>query len=128
MRYLGNKDSITSTIKEIVSSKVQMNPDTTLFDALCGTGSVANVFKTTCNVIINDSLNCATTYAYGRMVAASCTFNALGFDPFEFFNSNKNVLRGYFYTNYSPGGSDRMYLSEYNAGRVDYFQIGRAHV
>ncbi len=122
MRYLGNKDSITSTIKKIVSSKVQITPNTTLFDALCGTGSVANVFKTDCNVIINDSLNCATTYAYGRMVAASCTFNVLGFDPFEFFNSNENVLQGYFYTNYSPGGSDRMYLSEYNAGRVDYFR------
>lgn len=93
-----------------------------MFDALCGTGSIANAFKTTCNVIINDSLNCATTYAYGRMVAASCTFNALGFNPFEFFNANENIIEGFFYTNYSPGGSDRMYLSTYNAGRVDYFR------
>ena len=122
MRYLGNKDSITDIIKNIISTKVRINPTTILFDALCGTGSIANAFKTTCNVIINDSLNCATTYAYGRMVAASCTFNALGFNPFEFFNANENIIEGFFYTNYSPGGSDRMYLSAYNAGRVDYFR------
>lgn len=122
MRYLGNKDSITDIIKKIISTKVRITPTTILFDALCGTGSIANAFKTTCNVIINDSLNCATTYAYGRMVAASCTFNALGFNPLEFFNANENIIEGYFYTNYSPGGSDRMYLSAYNAGRVDYFR------
>lgn len=122
MRYLGNKDSITDIIKNIISTKVRINPTTILFDALCGTGSIANAFKTTCNVIINDSLNCATTYAYGRMVAASCTFNALGFNPFEFLNANENIIEGFFYTNYSPGGSDRMYLSAYNAGRVDYFR------
>ena len=122
MRYLGNKDSITDIIKNIISTKVRITPTTILFDALCGTGSIANAFKTTCNVIINDSLNCATTYAYGRMVAASCTFNALGFNPFKFFNANENIIEGFFYTNYSPGGSDRMYLSAYNAGRVDYFR------
>lgn len=122
MRYLGNKDSITDIIKNIISTKVRITPTTILFDALCGTGSIANAFKTTCNVIINDSLNCATTYAYGRMVAASCTFNALRLNPFEFFNANENIIEGFFYTNYSPGGSDRMYLSAYNAGRVDYFR------
>ena len=122
MRYLGNKDSITHIIKNIISTKVRITPTTILFDALCGTGSIANAFKTTCNVIINDSLNCATTYAYGRMVAASCTFNSLGFNPFKFFNANENIIEGFFYTNYSPGGSDRMYLSAYNAGRVDYFR------
>ena len=92
MRYLGNKDSITDIIKNIISTKVRITPTTILFDALCGTGSIANAFKTTCNVIINDSLNCATTYAYGRMVAASCTFNALGFNPFKFFNANENII------------------------------------
>lgn len=122
LRYLGNKDSITGIIKDIISTKVKITPTTILFDALCGTGSVANTFKTTCNVIINDSLNCATTYAYGRMVAASCTFHALGFNPFDFFNTSENIIEGFFYTNYSPGGSDRMYLSAYNAGRVDYFR------
>lgn len=122
MRYLGNKDSITGTIKELILSKVNIQPDTIFFDAFCGTGSIANTFKNVCDVIINDNLNCATTYAYGRMVANTCTFELLGFNPFTFFNSNKNTVEGFFHRTYSPGGSSRMYLSEYNAGRVDYFR------
>ncbi len=122
MRYLGNKDSITDKIKQIILSKTAAGPDTVFFDAFCGTGSVANAFKDTCSVVINDNLNCAATYAYGRIVAAACTFEQLGFDPFSFFNSNDEIVEGYFFRTYSPGGSSRMYLSEHNAGRVDYFR------
>ena len=122
LRYLGNKDSIIERITEIISSKVDIQPNTIFFDAFCGTGSVANAFKSKCNIVINDNLNCSATYAYGRIVACQCTFKKLGFDPFEYFNSNDNVYQDYFYTNYSPGGSSRMYLSAHNAGRVDYFR------
>lgn len=122
MRYLGNKDSITEIIKEIIESKVDIHSNTILFDAFCGTGSIANAFKTTCNVIINDNLNCATTYAYGRMIGNTCTFELLGFNPFDFFNSTDDIIEGYFYSTYSPGGSTRMYLSKHNAGRVDFFR------
>lgn len=122
MRYLGNKDSITEIIKKIIKNKVDIHPNTILFDAFCGTGSIANAFKTTCNIIINDNLSCATTYAYGRMIANTCTFELLGFDPFVFFNSSDDTIEGYFYSTYSPGGSTRMYLSEHNAGRVDFFR------
>lgn len=122
MRYLGNKESITSKIKEIILSKVKIQPETIIFDAFCGTGSVSNAFKDTCNIVINDNLNCATTYAYGRMVAANCTFEQLGFDPFVFLNSTDEVIEGFFFKTYSPGGSSRMYLTEKNAGRVDYYR------
>ncbi len=103
-------------------NKVDIQPNTVFFDAFCGTGSVANSFKDVCDIVINDNLNCATTYAYGRMVAASCTFEQLGFNPFDFFNANDDIIKGFFYNTYSPGGSARMYLSEHNAGRVDYFR------
>lgn len=122
MRYLGNKDSITSKIKEIILSKVDVRSETIIFDAFCGTGSVANAFKDTCNIVINDNLNCATTYAYGRMVAANCTFKQLGLDPIVFLNSTDKVIEGYFFRTYSPGGSSRMYLTEKNAGRVDFYR------
>lgn len=122
MRYLGNKDTITDIIKDIIKQKVDITSETVLFDAFCGTGSVANAFKTECNIVINDNLNCATTYAYGRMVAANCTFESLGFNPISFFNSNDNEIKGFFYNTYSPGGSSRMYLSEHNAARIDYFR------
>lgn len=122
MRYLGNKDSIIEKIKEVILSKVDICPNTILFDAFCGTGSVANAFKDVCDIVINDNLNCATTYSYGRMIASSCSFERLGFNPFDFFNSNDNVIEGFFYNTYSPGGSTRMYLTEHNASRVDYFR------
>lgn len=92
------------------------------FDAFCGTGSIANAFKNICNVRINDNLHCATTYSYGRIMSSSCTFSKLGFNPIEYFNKTDETLEGYFYKTYSPGGSQRMYLSKYNAGRVDYFR------
>jgi len=122
LRYLGNKDSLSDRIKDIIIEKVDGKKNLTLFDAFCGTGSVANTFKTMCDIVINDNLNCATTYAYGRMVGAKCTFKKLGFDPIKFFNSNDETVQGYFYKNYSPGGSNRMYFSEHNAARIDYFR------
>lgn len=122
MRYLGNKESIADKIKEVIEKKVDIRHETVIFDAFCGMGSVANVFKTTCNLIINDNLNCATTYAFGRIVGSACTFDLLGFNPFDFFNMSDNTLKGFFYNTYSLGNSTRMYLSEYNAARVDYFR------
>lgn len=122
LRYLGNKDSITGIIKDIITKKVTIQQNTILFDAFCGTGSIANAFKTICNVKINDNLNCAATYSYGRIIGASCTFDTLGFNPIEYFNNNDEIVEGYFYNTYSPGGSARMYFSKHNAGRIDYFR------
>ena len=85
-------------------------------------GAIANSFKDKCNVIINDNLHCATTYTFGRIKAANCRFKKLGFDPFVFFNESTDTLKGYFYRTYSPGGSDRMYLTPENAARIDYFR------
>lgn len=122
LRYLGNKDSLTEIIQEIILQKVNIQPTMIFFDAFCGTGSIANAFKNICNVRINDNLHCATTYSYGRIMGSSCTFSKLGFNPIEYFNKTDETLEGYFYKTYSPGGSQRMYLSKYNAGRVDYFR------
>ena len=47
----------------------------------------------------------------------------LGFDPFSFLNESEGSVHGFIYENYSPGGSARMYFSEENAGRIDYFRM-----
>lgn len=31
-------------------------------------------------------------------------------------------MGGFFYNNYAPAKSGRMYFSDYNAGRIDYFR------
>ena len=97
MRYLGNKDSITDTIKEIILDKVSVQPNTVFFDAFCGTGAVSNAFKDKCKIVISDNLHCATTYALGRMVAETCSFQKLGLNPFEFFHSNNEMIEGFFF-------------------------------
>lgn len=122
MRYLGNKESISSFIKEQMIDIAHIKTNTILFDAFCGTGSIANAFKNECNVIINDNLNCAITYAYGRMIASTCNFNNLGFDPFEYLNTTPSTVQGFFYNTYSPGGSSRMYFTKENAARIDFFR------
>ena len=94
----------------------------TFFDAFCGSGSVADYFKQYYNVIINDNLTWSVIYTKGRIIAKSCSFDNLGFDPFDFFNSNSNSRHGFMYENYSPAISSRMYFTIENAARIDYFR------
>ena len=61
-------------------------------------------------------------YTRGRVCANDCDFKNLGFDPFEYFNSNSKSVKGFFYRTYSPGASKRMYFTPENAARIDYFR------
>jgi len=122
MRFIGNKELITTEIINLLDSQKLLKRELTLFDAFCGTGAVADSLKGKLNVIINDMIKWSVLYTYGRLVSTDCTFDKLGFDPFEFFNSNSETRQNFFYKNYSPGGSKRMYFSPENAGRIDYFR------
>lgn len=124
MRYLGSKESLTDSIKSLLQSHNLLQGNMIFFDAFCGMGSVADYLKSIYNrIIINDSLKCSTVFSKGRLYANICTFEKLGFDPFVFFNENNNTHHGFIYQNYSLGGSERMYFSEENAGRIDYFRM-----
>ena len=122
LRYLGNKTSILSNIEELLENKNLLNKHMTFFDAFCGSGSVADNFKQYYNIIINDNLTWSTVYTKGRIVAKSCSFDNLSFDPFVFLNSNSNSLHGFMYMNYAPAISSRMYFTVENAARIDYFR------
>ena len=122
MRFLGNKTSILSEIETLLDNKKLLHQRLVFFDAFCGSGSVSDYFKKYYDIIINDNLNWAVIYSRGRVVAKSCYFKELGFDPFDFFNNNTEVEHSFFYDNYSPAKSNRMYFSEENAARIDYFR------
>ncbi|MCM1235009.1 MAG: DNA adenine methylase [Ruminococcus flavefaciens] len=122
MRYLGNKESILGCIEELLRDKGLIKSRLTFFDAFCGSGSVADYFKQYYDIIINDNLKWSTVYTRGRICAPICTFEKLGFDPIEFLNSNNESIEGFMFKNYSPGGSERMYFTAENAGRIDYFR------
>lgn len=123
MRFIGNKDLLIPEIHNLLNSKNLLNKNYKFFDAFCGTGSVSDSLKDHFQIISNDLLKWCTLYTKGRLNAQSCNFNKLGYDPFEFLNSNNERIEGFFYQNYSPAASDRMYFTPNNAGRIDYFRI-----
>ncbi len=82
----------------------------TFFDAFCGSGSVSDYFKSYYDIIINDNLTWSVIYTKGRICAPICTFEKLGFDPFEYLNSNETIVQGFMYKNYAPTESARMYF------------------
>jgi len=122
MRFLGNKESITSQISQLLEDVGLLGKDLTLLDAFCGTGAVSDALKGSFDIIANDSLSWCVIYTRGRICARDCTFEKLGFDPFDYLNTHNDIKKRFFYRNYSPGGSDRMYFSSANAGRIDYFR------
>lgn len=122
MRFLGNKDSILDEIENLFMEKNLFQDNYTLFDAFCGTGSVANHFKHRFDIIANDLLYWCTVYTTGRLLAGSTSFEKLAFDPIEYLNNSDSTVEGFFFKNYSPGGSKRMYLTAENAARIDYFR------
>ena len=133
MRFIGNKELIVNEIKELLKSKGLLNTEKELFDdnaksklkffdAFCGTGAVSNSIKDYFDLVVNDLITWSVIYTRGRVTSATCDFEKLGFDPFEYLNGNKKKSKGFFYKNYSPGGSERMYFNPDNAGRIDYFR------
>lgn len=122
MRFIGNKELIISDIKSLFDELELTDSGLTLFDAFCGTGAVSDSLKDSFNIVSNDMLRWCVIYTRGRVHSDDCNFKNLKFDPFEFFNTNYKTSKGFIYKNYSPGGSDRMYFTEENAGRIDYFR------
>ena len=97
---------ITVEIKDLLEKKGLLNNRYSLFDAFCGTGAVADSLKDSINLVINDMIKWSVVYAKGRITSSNCTFRNLGFDPFEYLNSNNIIERRFFYQNYSQGGSE----------------------
>src|SRR3989344_4812246 len=122
MRFIGNKELIVSEIIDLLDKKGLLNKNLTFFDAFCGSGAVSDALKDSFNLIMNDLLRWCVVYTMGRIYVSDCKFKKLGFDPFEFFNTTDNKIEGFFFKNYSPGSSKRMYFSSENAARIDYFR------
>jgi adenine-specific DNA-methyltransferase len=122
MRFIGNKELITEEIEKLLIKKKLLNKKYKFFDAFTGSGAVSDYFKNSLNLIVNDMIEWSVVYTKGRIISSSCKFENLPFNPFEYLNSNNEILKGFFYLNYSKGGSERMYFTEENAGRIDYFR------
>lgn len=123
VRFIGNKNALKNDIHKFLKEKKLLNKNLTFFDAFCGTGSISDYLKDDFNVIANDNLKWCTIYTKGRAVEHRCKFEGMEYDPFEFLNNSEGFVKGFFYSNYTQAESDRMYFTEKNGGRIDYFRI-----
>jgi len=122
MRFIGNKEAIAPAIRQLLEEKGLLHCNLTLFDACCGTGAVADALKDAFNVKINDLLTWSVIYTRGRVMAPTCSFEQLGFDPFAKLDASEETFEGFFFKHYSPGGSARMYFTAANAAKIDYIR------
>lgn len=122
MRYLGNKDGIKGIILQLLKEKDLLREGLTFFDAFCGMGSVSFAVKDYYDLEINDILKCCTTFTVAKLFGKNFVFDNLPFNPLDELNCDRTVEHGFFYNNYSPANSERMYFTSENAGRIDFFR------
>ncbi len=122
MIYLGSKDKIRSYILQTLKEEGLLCNGLTFFDAFCGMGSVSDAVKDFYNLEINDILSCCTIFTAAKLLCKNIKFDNLSFNPFSALNKDKTVEHGFFYNNYSPANSNRMYFTSENAGRIDWRQ------
>lgn len=122
MRYIGSKGKIVDQIEDLIKSLKLDKENYTFFDAFSGTATVGNYFKDKYKIIANDTLYSSYVMTQAKLNTPDMSFKRLKVKPFDYFNDVKNQTKGFIYTNYSLGGSDRMYFSEENAARIDFIR------
>lgn len=123
MRYIGSKGKIVEQIDDLIKSLKLDKENYTFFDAFSGTATVGNYFKDKYKIIANDTLFSSFVMTQAKLNTPDMKFSNLKVDPFEYFNDENNQTKGFIYTNYSPGGSERMYFSKENAARIDFIRL-----
>ncbi len=123
MRYIGSKTKLLPAIQELLQDKELASNGLRFCDLFAGTSIVGDYFQNTYCVIANDSLYAAYCLSRGKL-CHPCTFQQLGFNPFEYFNNadTANYLQGFCYNNFAPSVSGCMYFSDANARRIDYIR------
>lgn len=123
MRYIGNKEKILKEIEEVILDNKLDKKCKRFCDAFSGTATVGEYFKNRFQIIANDNLYLSYVISNAKLNSPDGVYNKLGFNPFEYFNTTQEELKGFIYKNYSPGGSaGRMYFSEENAKKIDFIR------
>jgi adenine-specific DNA-methyltransferase len=120
VRYIGSKARIVREIMELVGPPD--SGDGFFIDAFCGTGVVgARAADLGWSVRLNDHLKSATALALAQLVTRQdVPFGALGgYEAAVEKLGESAPVEGFFWQQYSPGGSDRLYFTAENAARID---------
>ncbi|MCL2485449.1 MAG: Dam family site-specific DNA-(adenine-N6)-methyltransferase [Endomicrobia bacterium] len=122
MRYIGTKTDLVGKIFELIKDKKINDENFTFCDVFSGTGAVGEFLKDKFRIIANDVQYYSYILSQAKLNTPDLLFSQLGFDPFDYFNSEKREMKGFIYKNYSLGGSERMYFSEENALKIDFIR------
>ncbi len=124
MRYIGNKESALDYINKFIEEKSELSKAKTFFDAFSGTASVGDNFKHKYKIIANDYLYFSYVFSHAKLNSVKEGFEKLGFNPIDYFNESEDLVSDFVTENYSPAGkAGRMYFSEKNAKRIDFFRV-----
>lgn len=122
MRYIGNKEKILKEIESVIIDNKLEEKCYSFCDAFSGTSTVGEYFKNKFQIISNDNLYLSFVTSQAKLNTPDGKYAKLDINPFEYFNSTEERLKGFIYKNYSPGGSERMYFSAENAQKIDYIR------
>lgn len=122
MRYLGTKTKLVDEIYKLIKDKGIENENYTFCDAFSGTGAVGEYLKDKFRIIANDVQYYSYIITQAKLNTPDLQFTKLGLDPFDYFNREMHKHEGFVYSNYSHGGSDRMYFSSENGLKIDYIR------
>lgn len=127
MRYLGNKQSLTSFIENVIKKhNIQGEVFADLFSGTC---SVGDHFKDSYQIIANDYMYFSKIISDAKILNKTPPsfkkfFEKFKTTPFEYLNTKTYTpTSNYFvYENYSPKGN-RMYLNESNSIKIDGMRL-----
>ena len=124
MRYIGAKTELLPEIADFIKQQGLFDEKNLTFcDAFSGTGAVGDYFKNDFRICANDVQYYSYVLTQAKLNTPDLQFKKLGFDPFEFFNSNNDETEGFIFNEYSFGGqSNRMYFSAENGKRIDFIR------
>lgn len=122
MRYLGTKTNLVADIHQLIKDKNLENENYIFCDAFSGTGAVGEYLKDRFRIIANDVQFYSFVISQAKLNTPDLKFTKLGFDPYEYFNSDNLKFSGFIYKNYSDVGSERMYFSAENGQKIDFIR------
>lgn len=133
MRFIGSKNLLLEDIKKVLFANVENTKNLSFCDIFSGTSTVARYFKKDYKILSNDLLYFSYVLQKATIENNSIPkFNKLkeilNINPIEYFNNIEVTIdilntTPFIYENYSPNEkSERMYLSNKNALKIDYIR------
>jgi adenine-specific DNA-methyltransferase len=116
MNYIGSKYKLSSFIKNTIRETVGNLDDKIFCDLFAGTGAIGRIFKQSVKKVISNDFE---YYSYVLNKNYIGNHIAIEYENLIQKLNQLNGIEGFIFKNYSKGGGERNYFSEYNAKKID---------